>query len=110
MRIKLALMEALPAIIEQSVKPLENIDGIRILHVDGLNGGGAGGGASGTGGGSEGGLADQVVSSALRYRSQAPLVDAMLSEIGLKAGDPSSLADAFIEKVTKPDAGSDAEG
>ena len=31
----------------------------------------------------DGNLADQVVSSALRYRSQAPFVDQLLGEIGL---------------------------
>jgi uncharacterized membrane protein YqiK len=53
-KIRLALIQALPQIIEQSLKPLENIDGIKILHVEGLNAGGpaANGGASG------GGLAD----------------------------------------------------
>ena len=40
MQVRLALIQALPQIIAQSVKPLENIDGIKILHVEGLNGGG----------------------------------------------------------------------
>lgn len=93
MQVKLKLMESLPAIIEQSVKPIENIDGIKILHVDGL--GGPVAGANGGMGGEGGGMADQVVSSALRYRAQAPLLDAMLSEIGLKAGDPQAMADAL---------------
>ena len=55
MQVRLALIQALPQIIAQSVKPLENIDGIKILHVEGLNGGGshaangdAGGGGSPT--------------------------------------------------------------
>ena len=92
-----ALVENLPAIIRESVKPMEKIDGIKILHVDGLpgfsgtgpTGAGGGGGAGDTDGdGSgprDGNLADQVVSSALRYRSQAPFVDQLLNEIGLSA-------------------------
>ncbi len=95
MQVKLALMEALPEIIEQSVKPIENIDGIRILQVDGLAGNGAAPGDVVASHG--GGMADQVVSSALRYRAQAPLLDAMLSEIGLKVGDPQNLADALTD-------------
>lgn len=95
MQVKLALMESLPEIIEQSVKPIENIDGIRILQVDGLGGNGAGSGDVVASHG--GGMADQVVSSALRYRAQAPLLDAMLSEIGLKVGDPQNLADALTD-------------
>nr|WP_321445519.1 flotillin domain-containing protein [uncultured Cohaesibacter sp.] len=89
-----ALVEKLPDIIRESVKPMEKIEGIKILHVDGMPGfssaGGAGTGGSGAPdgeGGSprEGNLADQVVSSALRYRSQAPFVDQLLGEIGLNA-------------------------
>jgi len=89
-----SLVEKLPDIIRESVKPMEKIEGIKILHVDGLPGfssaGGAGTGGSGAPdgeGGSprEGNLADQVVSSALRYRSQAPFVDQLLGEIGLNS-------------------------
>ena len=39
---KLALIQALPRIIEQAVKPMQNIDSIRIMQVDGLNTGAAG--------------------------------------------------------------------
>ncbi|WP_275791288.1 flotillin family protein [Pararhizobium gei] len=83
-----ALVENLPAIIRESVKPMERIEGIKILHVEGLPGLS---GAVGSGGpiGAEpsgprdGNLAEQVVSSALRYRTQAPFVDTLLGEIGL---------------------------
>jgi hypothetical protein len=34
-----------------------------------------------------GNLADQIVNSALRYRGQAPLLDAILKEIGISGGD-----------------------
>ena len=61
---------------------MERIEGIKILHVDGLGGGGSHGDGSG------GGFADGVVNSALRYRAQAPIVDQLLREIGL---DSSSL-------------------
>jgi uncharacterized membrane protein YqiK len=80
MQIRKALIEALPRIIEQSVKPMESIDGIKILHVEGL--GGSGGGGAGAPANS--GLADQAVNAALRYRAQAPLLDALMSELGLK--------------------------
>lgn len=88
-----ALVAKLPEIIRESVKPMEKIDGIKILHVDGMPGfsearGGKGGGGTTDGAGTgptEGNLADQVVSSALRYRSQAPFVDQLLGEIGLTA-------------------------
>ena len=89
-----ALVENLPAIIRESVKPMERIEGIKILHVEGLPGlsGTVGHGGSGEGGQDgtgprEGNLAEQVVSSALRYRSQAPFVDQLLGEIGMTGGD-----------------------
>jgi uncharacterized membrane protein YqiK len=90
-----ALVENLPAIIRESVKPMEKIDGIKIMHVEGLpglssvspSGGGGAGAASGESGPRDGNLAEQVVSSALRYRSQAPFVDQLLGEIGLTSGD-----------------------
>jgi uncharacterized membrane protein YqiK len=98
MQIRQALIAALPSIIEQSVKPMERIDGIKILHVEGLNGvGGAGPGMGAIEGG--GGLADQAVNAALRYRAQAPLLDALLGELGLKSGDLKSLETALTKKV-----------
>ncbi|MEP3663718.1 MAG: flotillin domain-containing protein [Nitratireductor sp.] len=82
------LVENLPEIIRESVKPMENIDEIKILHVEGLPGlaGGNSDGSStadGQGKSGDGNLADQVVNSALRYRSQAPFVDTLLGEIGM---------------------------
>ena len=82
MQVRMELIEQLPAIIRESVKPMEQIDGIKIFQVDGLAGNGT---AAADGGGN---LADQIVNSALRYRAQAPLLDTLLSELGL---DPSSV-------------------
>jgi uncharacterized membrane protein YqiK len=87
--LRLRLVEKIDAIIRESVKPMERIEGIKILHVDGLGGGGGGGGAMAEGGA---GFADGVVNSALRYRAQAPLVDQLLKEIGIGGGDIGKLA------------------
>ena len=87
MQIKIELIKSMPEIIKQSVKPMEQIDGIKIIQVDGLNTGTVNTGSSEGGDGKGGSLADQLVNSALRYRGQAPLVDSLLSEIGLKGGD-----------------------
>lgn len=91
------LVENLPSIIRESVRPMEKIEGIKILHVEGLPGlsSQAGGGSSGDSGGSDGkgrdprdgNLAEEVVSSALRYRAQAPFVDTLLGEIGMSGRD-----------------------
>lgn len=96
MQVRVKLIEALPQIIAESVKPMQNIDGIKILHVDGLNGAG-GAVATGEAAGSNGGLADQAVAAALRYRSQAPLIDALMSELGISGGTLDGLASSVTQ-------------
>jgi len=94
--LRIRLVDKAEAIIRESVKPMEKIEGIKILHVEGLAGGG------GSSGGDTGGVgfADGVVNSALRFRAQAPIVDQLLREIGLDAGD--------IQKLTAGAAGATA--
>ncbi|WP_261373325.1 flotillin family protein [Rheinheimera sediminis] len=89
MQVRLALIEQLPEIIAQSVKPMEQISDIKILQVNGLNGASAQAGEAD--GQASTSLPDQVVNSALRYRAQAPLLDSLLNEIGIKAGDINGL-------------------
>lgn len=112
------LIHSLPSIIRESVKPMENIDSIKILQVDGLpglSGVPGNGGAGATGGGSEGtgpktgSLADNVVSSALRYRAQVPFVDGLLREIGMSSGAISSTGGLTIFPVNEEAELSDAE-
>lgn len=107
MNIRMALIQALPSIIAESVKPMENIDGIKILHVDGLAGGGNGGGQLMNGNG--GGIADQAVDAALRYRSQAPLIDALLAELGLKGGSLNGLVSSAVAPALEIDEDGDDE-
>jgi uncharacterized membrane protein YqiK len=82
--LRMKLVERAEGIIRESVKPMERIEGIKILHVDGLGGSGSSGQADGTSGGN---FSDGVVNSALRFRAQAPLVDQLLREIGIEGGD-----------------------
>jgi uncharacterized membrane protein YqiK len=84
--LRMKLVEKAEAIIRESVRPLERIEGIKILQVDGLMGGHNGGGGD-VNGSAGGGFADGVVNSALRFRAQAPIVDQLLREIGLEGGD-----------------------
>ena len=87
MQVRLTLIEHLPAIIAESVKPMEQIESIRIVQADGLTGGGR----SSEGEPASGNLADQVVSSAMRYRAQAPLLDGLLNELGMQGGNLNDL-------------------
>lgn len=98
MQIRLALMKHLPEIIRESVRPMENIDDIKILQVNGLGGFGGNGSNEATESGTN--LSDQMVNSALRYRGQAPLVDSLLKEIGLTGGDINGLTQGLEPKST----------
>jgi uncharacterized membrane protein YqiK len=88
---KLALIQALPKIIEEAVKPMQNIDSIRIMQVDGLNMGAANGANDGMANGASGNLAEQAVGAALKYRAYAPVVDQLIKEVGLSGDGLSGL-------------------
>ena len=94
LKFKLALLQALPAVIEKSVEPMKAIDGIKIIQVDGLNRGGATGDAN-TGNVGGGNLAEQALSAALSYRTQAPLIDSLLNEIGVSGGSLAALTSSL---------------
>lgn len=97
-RIRQVLIENLPSIIRESVKPMEQIEGIKIIHVEGLANNGHSTTVAGEGAAS---LADQLVNSALRYRGQAPLVDSLMKEIGLAGGDINSVSNALLTETKK---------
>ena len=98
--LRLRLVEKLDTIIRESVKPMEKIEGIKVVHLDGLT---VPTGAGSTD--SEGGLTDRLVSSALRYRAQAPILDHLLGEIGIDTGDPAKLAQLLgdLQKDRSPE-------
>ncbi len=98
--LRLKLADKIESIIRESVKPMANIGDIKIVDVNGLPGfsGTSGSGSSGTsesisskGGSSNGNLADNVVSSALRYRAHQPFLDSLLKEIGMAPGEISNI-------------------
>jgi uncharacterized membrane protein YqiK len=99
---RLRLIDRLEAIIRESVRPMERIESIKVLHVDGLTGGGGGHGGPGYDGNGGGSFADSVVNSALRYRAQAPLVDQLLREIGVDGGDVGKVARSLLERNPSP--------
>ena len=90
LRMRLAAIDRVEGVVRESAKPLEHISEIKIVHVDGLNGvspGGSGEGASDR----AASVSDQVMSSALKYRIQAPLVDSLLESAGLPGISPTSV-------------------
>ena len=98
---KLALLKVLPEVIRESAKPMEAIDSIKIVQVDGLTNGGRGGGSGGNGGangagGGSGNLATDAVSAALAYRAQAPVLDGLMKELGLDGSSLGKLAEGAV--------------
>ena len=112
--LRMQLASNLDSIIRESVKPMQNIDAIKILDVNGLpgfsdghsRGNGRDSGGSGESGSptssdsapvSGGNLADNVVNSALRYRAHVPFVDSLLQEIGMSPGEISNISNILKE-------------
>lgn len=104
MAVKLKLIENLTSVIEASVKPMEKIENIKILSIDGNGGSGLLAGGVGQSN-NPASLSDQVVNSALKYRTQVPLIDALLSDLGLQPGSINGLAKPLLDEVL-PNSGS----
>jgi uncharacterized membrane protein YqiK len=106
---KMALLKVLPDLIREAAKPMESIDSIKIVQVDGLTGGHGGGDGAIIGAGGDQNLASAAVSAALRYRAQAPVIDGLMKELGLdgssldtlvkSAVDPVPVAPVIVEKI-----------
>ena len=84
-RLRMELIERLEGIVRETVKPIEKIDGIKVVHM-------AGQGAPGSNGRSP---TDEVIDSALRYRVQAPMIDELMKEIGVEGANVSKAGDVF---------------
>lgn len=98
LQVRLELLKQLPEIIRESTKPMESIDSIKIVQLNGQSGTVVGDGTV-VSDNSSGSLSDQVVNSALRYRSQAPLIDSLMNELGLQGGDINGLTKSLNEPV-----------
>ncbi|MEO8667126.1 MAG: flotillin domain-containing protein [Bauldia sp.] len=88
-RTRRALLDKLEGIIRESVKPMEKIDNIKIVHVEGLGGGG--GGADGP----RKNVTDEVIDSALRYRVQGPMIDSLMKELGIEGSSLGRMTDVI---------------
>lgn len=106
---KLALLKVLPEVVREAAKPMEAIDSIKIIQVEGLSGVPAQGDAAGAAAG-EGNLASSAVAAALRYRAQAPIVDGLMKELGFDGGSLESLAGAVQATASAPERPKPASG
>jgi len=102
------LVSKLEDILAAAMKPTEKIESIRMLHINGMPGMTSGAGAnsgSGTVDSSSAAqptaLPNQLVQSLLQYRLQVPLIDKMLSELGLSL-DQGQLIPNELPKSDRP--------
>ena len=113
--LRMELARNLDSIIREAVKPMENIDDIKIYELNGMpgfNSNSANGDFVGPVNGSNGGgnLSENIVNAALRYRAQAPFVDNLLDEIGMSPKEISNIKN-ILGDYKKDDAkGEDIEG
>lgn len=94
---KLALLKVLPEVIRESAKPMEAIDSIKIVQVDGLTQKTGAAGSTGGAGGGSGNLANDAVAAALAYRAQAPVLDGLMKELGLDGSSLGKLVEGAAE-------------
>lgn len=80
------LLERIEGIVRETVKPMEKIDGIKIVHLGGEGLGSKGETRSPT---------DEVMDSVLRYRVQAPLIDELLKDAGVEGANITKSGDIF---------------
>jgi len=83
LQVRLKLIEQLPQILEQMVKPIEKIDSFRVVHMNGGIGGNSSGTIDGEVTGNGGNLPSQMTDALLGYRLQAPFVDELAKELGV---------------------------
>jgi uncharacterized membrane protein YqiK len=112
LQVRMQLLQQLPNIIAQAVKPMEQIDSIRIFQVNGLGVGGEGSGGAASaqaGSGGTGTFPEQVVNSALQYQIAKPIIDAVMKDAGLNnqgiTGISESIA-AMLPPIRHADAAS----
>ncbi|NOY73933.1 MAG: flotillin family protein [Gammaproteobacteria bacterium] len=94
-----AVIDGLPAIIKEAAEPMKNIDSLKVIDLNGLSRSESSSGDETVTGASN--MADQAVNSMLRYRTQKPVVDALLSELGLDSLDNlSNVTSGILNKET----------
>ena len=94
------LAKVAPELIAASMKPLENIESVRVISTNGqlIGGGGNGGGGSDGNSTSNGGgnVPDQLVNALLRHRIQLPVVDDLLKQLGIHSPSPVDISNALM--------------
>ena len=88
--LRMELARNLDSIIREAVKPMENIDDIKIYELNGMpgfNSNSVNPDFVGPASNSEGSLPNNIVNAAMRYRAQVPFIDHLLDEIGMSPNE-----------------------
>ena len=92
--LRMELARNLDSIIREAVKPMENIDDIKIYELNGMpgfNSNSANSDFVGPVSNDGGGLPENIVNAAMRYRAQVPFIDNLLDEIGMSPKEISNI-------------------
>jgi len=100
LQVRTQLLQQLPTILAEAVKPMENIDSIRIVQVNGMPG--QGGSVEGGGGGNGATFPEQVMNSALQYQIAKPIVDAVMADAGLSNQGITGIAQNLASMLKPP--------
>ena len=111
--LRMELARNLDSIIREAVKPMENIDDIKIYELNGMPGFNSSNanpefvGPTSNGGGN---LSDNIVNAAMRYRAQVPFIDNLLDEIGMSPNEIGNIKNILGEYKKDEDKDQDIEG
>lgn len=89
------LLKALPSIVAEMVKPMENIDSIKIIDAQGFIGNGSNGKVSS--GEVNTSFPDQVVNASLKHKALVPFMDNILKDLNLDVNLNSNNLNGIVE-------------
>ena len=102
LQVRTLLLQQLPKILEEAVRPMEKIESIRIVQVGGLPGTGDPRAVSGVEAGHGATFPEQVMNSALQYQLAKPIVDAVMKDAGLSNEGITGLSQALADQLKPP--------
>jgi uncharacterized membrane protein YqiK len=103
LQVRTLLLQQLPQILEQAVRPMEKIESIRIFQVGGMPGSANSNTEGATHGAGGGGATfpEQVMNSALQYQLAKPIVDAVMKDAGLSNEGITGMAHSLSGMLKK---------
>ena len=107
MNVTIETIKQAPLIMKEMMKPVEKIDGIKMINVGGLGGMTGGNGGDGTvvgggNGGNGGGMMNDLFSGLMGYQTAMPVIKDILADAGLDTSSPQNLLES-VEEVTAPE-------